>query len=874
MKSGRRLALLVCLATLPTGAALETAAASSAPAVTNQATVPGPTLPMAVKPAPGKKIYFVTMKEGRTRADVAAKLSAKARRESARVNVFIQDMSEQEAAELRRDENVLAVEEDSPMDIDPLRFRDSKPLTPAALEKLRALARKKSGPSLSGDGSYTPDPNLPPLNGFLRMGIPAFPVARINDFDEEPDIDIAILDSGINPHVDLNIVHSYSLISLDHRDDVGHGTRVAGVLAARDNGVGVTGVIPGARLWNIKFSNSFGSDWSFFLDGLLHILDNADKISVVNISYGNVTNTAPVATIRATIQQLVRAGVVVVAAAGNSDADLAGTDGIYGTRDDYLPASFPEAMAVSAVDTTFEEGTTTPKDRFWYREPGRASNFSEIPQPVPTNNPAPTVVYPVSPGNGIDVAAPGVDIPTTDYVLDEDGIARGYIVGTGTSGAAPHVAGLVGLYILANGRAHDEKGVYKIRQAIIDASQPQSQWNSADTGDPDSNPEPMAIASEVWIPQPVITNVSGGPGNFQFSFNTIPGYEYTAQSATNLTPPVAWTNLVTVGTSANSNVVPVFVTDTNAASQSFYRVARQSLVGRVLILAQPQSRTNLVGTLATLSVTAIGEAPSYHWHKDGLPLTDDGNISGATAATLTLTGVQLTNAGDYTVVISNVHGSVTSAVATLTVIPNTLTEDLLLWLRFDGDALDASGNERHGVVQGAVASTNRFGQPDSAFGFNGSAVVSVANLDPDDYANGFSFGAWIQPAGSGGSPAYWVHDGDWGSTYIILAAPSGLSFRLGSGSSSTAYGVSGLNLTLGQWHHLVVTHDANWNRLYVNGVLAFEAPSLPLQGNVATLAVGADGYVGNIDELVVYGRGLMAHEVMVLYDMGLPADAD
>ncbi|MEO7299159.1 MAG: S8 family serine peptidase [Verrucomicrobiota bacterium] len=172
--------------------------------------------------------------------------------------------------------------------------------------------------------------------------------------------------------------------------------------------------------------------------------------------------------------------------------------------------------------------------------------------------------------------APAVKILTTGSAM----VGHSYGSLTGTSFAAPHVAGLVALYIAANGRATNAEGVYKIRQAIVDASLPQSQWQpngypfhsvTNTTLDPDTNLEPLAIASENWIPKPVITN-AGAPGNLQLSFAAVPGYDYTVQSGNDLTPPVAWTNLFTV--SASSNVAPFSVTDTNVASQSFYRLQR------------------------------------------------------------------------------------------------------------------------------------------------------------------------------------------------------------------------------------------------------------------------------------------------------------
>ena len=96
------------------------------------------------------------------------------------------------------------------------------------------------------------------------------------------------------------------------------------------------------------------------------------------------------------------------------------------------------------------------------------------------------------------------------------------------------------------------------------------------------------------------------------------------------------------------------------------------------ITTQPASQTAPVGSDVTFSVVATGTAPlSYQWKKDG------GDISGATSATLTLTNVQLTDAGSYSVVVSNSVGVATSNPATLTV---TTGATFFLRERFaDGD---------------------------------------------------------------------------------------------------------------------------------------------------------------------------------------------
>ena len=92
------------------------------------------------------------------------------------------------------------------------------------------------------------------------------------------------------------------------------------------------------------------------------------------------------------------------------------------------------------------------------------------------------------------------------------------------------------------------------------------------------------------------------------------------------------------------------------------------------ITFQPQSRTNNAGTTAVFSVSAGGAAPlAYQWSKDGLNLSEGGNVSGATNATLTLANVLKADAGTYSVVVSNLLDDVTSQPATLEVIDPAIT---------------------------------------------------------------------------------------------------------------------------------------------------------------------------------------------------------
>jgi len=89
------------------------------------------------------------------------------------------------------------------------------------------------------------------------------------------------------------------------------------------------------------------------------------------------------------------------------------------------------------------------------------------------------------------------------------------------------------------------------------------------------------------------------------------------------------------------------------------------------IVQQPVSRTNWPGTTAQFDVAATGGRLAYQWRRNGLNLLDSGKISGANSARLIISNVAPDDAGQYTVVISNYFGSVTSAVVILTVPSNS-----------------------------------------------------------------------------------------------------------------------------------------------------------------------------------------------------------
>jgi subtilisin family serine protease len=354
------------------------------------------------------------------------------------------------------------------------------PLPPFPVAGPSAKGGKPDKGGKGRDGQQVP-------TGVQRIGTLENTTANIDGIDERVNVDIAILDSGIDlSHPDLYVFAGVNCIGgpcIDqfYEDDYGHGTHVAGIAAAIDNEFGVVGVAPGARLWAIKTHGDQGTaTLTDIIAGIDWVVGHAGVIEVANMSFGRVAVSEAW---REAIIKGVEAGVVFVAGAGNSSSDIYGPNGQFAisdqdVADDFIPAAFPEVAAVSAMaDSDGKAGGSRGKRRGGLEDTIVSwSNYSAFffwpESPVPRVD---------SSGAAMDLAAPGANIYST-------ALGGGYVTSGGTSMAAPHVTGAVALYIAATARAVNADEVRDLRQALIDLAEPQSAWRTDGlVTDPDNN---------------------------------------------------------------------------------------------------------------------------------------------------------------------------------------------------------------------------------------------------------------------------------------------------------------------------------------------------------------------------------------------------
>lgn len=201
-------------------------------------------------------------------------------------------------------------------------------------------------------------------------------------------IKVAVIDTGISrKHPDLRGQVKGRVNVTEHGSGIGgHGTHVAGTIAAVANQKGIVGVAPGVELYDVR---AFGPDGTASVGDIVEGINWAieHQMNIINMSFGTSEENYAM---RHAVKQAARAGIVMVASAGNNGAALE------------YPAAYREVVAVGAID-----------------QKNKLAKFS-------------------SRGPGMDVVAPGVGIKST-------WLNQTYRVLDGTSMAAAHISGLYAL---------------------------------------------------------------------------------------------------------------------------------------------------------------------------------------------------------------------------------------------------------------------------------------------------------------------------------------------------------------------------------------------------------------------------------------------
>ncbi|MDX2260965.1 MAG: S8 family peptidase [Gemmatimonadales bacterium] len=293
--------------------------------------------------------------------------------------ILVAEVSAAEATQLEADPNVAHVEEDQLW---------------APADGVPSLADGNRWAALRPDGVAMAD-EIP--WGVARVTAPEVWAGG----NSGGGVKVAVMDSGIDiNHSDLQVVGGYNAVTRTasgYNDDLsicnGHGTHIAGTIAAKANGTGVVGIAPAAQLYSIKVFENIGGSCLAYTSSQIVGLNWAvtQGIRLVNVSIGSTSESY---SYENAMQTAAAQGTYVVAAAGNSGGSMS------------YPGFSTHVIGVGALDSG-----------------NNRASFSSF-------------------GPALDFAAPGVGINSTMP-------GGGYGGKSGTSMATPHVVGVAALILAA-----------------------------------------------------------------------------------------------------------------------------------------------------------------------------------------------------------------------------------------------------------------------------------------------------------------------------------------------------------------------------------------------------------------------------------------
>jgi hypothetical protein len=407
------------------------------------------------------------------------------------------------------------------------------------------------------------------------------------------------------------------------------------------------------------------------------------------------------------------------------------------------------------------------------------------------------------------------------------------------------------------------------------------------------------------------------------NFPSNPTYQQVPFTSNNGRVAGAGNYAVFTGLNADSFVIRSAEFNSRCGINAIQLVPRATLLGPVLD-PLPAARTYAGGT-ATFHINAAGVRPlTYQWQKNGLNLTDGGNISGSTGTNLVITGVSIADQGNYTVVVTSPNGSTTSTAASLTVVTlavgsyaeEIVTNGPVAYWRFNdtedpstgfAPAVDSIGG--HNAIYGPLAQdgfNGIVGPQSPAFpGFeNGNAALQSSGVTvtplpyPSKYVNWavntatplnlntntVTFCAWIYPTAAvePANCAFIFNRGGTDTSGFGYGGNNNLGYTWNNAGNTFGF-VSGLVPASNQWSFVALVISPTNAIIYLYNTNGQFSATNTVAHTVGTwtnaVMLGDDpsstgtpqnrAFTGSMDELAVFNHCLSDQDLYLMFKRGL-----